>query len=418
MAAGRLLPMLMGCLFSQSMQAQEAVRSSLAGNAAATAIAQQQQSADYTYKNGDFRLFVTPSVSLQWNDNINLTKVGPQSDYILTPMVGIEANYPIGKQNLLNLSISVGYQKYFDHNEYSQFTLNAGSGSGLSFDLMVEDVRFNFHDRFQYAQQGAAQAIAAGPGTGTYGTFVNTIGVTSFWDLSRLTFVVGYDHQNTLATSSQFDQVNQSSELFNVQAGYMVDSGLTVGLQSTASLVTYQENELNNNNVYSFGTYADWNPEDAITVHAGLGYSLYAASQTSVLIQSQNVNSWYANLIVTHKPLSYFSYSLSGGHELTPGFQSGALEDWYIRPSATWGVIKNVTLQTSLFYEHGDTVGGQLPGNSETRFSWYGGEINLSCMPHKKITTSIFYRLTFRTSNVYANEYTQNLVGLQLTYVP
>ncbi|MEI9864561.1 MAG: hypothetical protein WDN00_08415 [Limisphaerales bacterium] len=406
---------------SHSVWAQEAVRSSLAGSAASAAVQQQQQSSNYTYKNGDFRLFVTPSVSLQWNDNISLTKVSPQSDFILTPMLGIEASYPIGKQNLLNLSISVGYQKYFDHNEYSQFTLNGGSGSGLSFDLMVENVRFNFHDRFQYVQQGAEQAVAAGPGTGTYGTFVNTVGVTSFWDMSRLTFVLGYDHQNTLATSSQFNQVNQSAELFNAQAGYLVNSALTVGLQSTASLTTYQENQLNNNNIYTFGVYADWQPEDAIKVHAGGGYSLYAASQTSVLNQSQNVNSWYANLTVTHQVLSYLSYSLSGGHELTPGFQSSAIEDWYIRPSATWGLIKNVSLQTSLFYEHGDTVGEQrlaINSNNESRFDWYGGEVNLSCSPTKKITTSLFYRLTFRTSNVSENEYTQNLVGIQLTYVP
>jgi hypothetical protein len=229
---------------------------------------------------------------------------------------------------------------------------------------------------------------------------------------------LGYDHQNTLATSSQFDQVNQSAELFNVQAGYLVDSALTVGLQSTASLTTYQEDELNNNNVYTIGVYADWNPGEFFKVHTGFGYSFYDASQTSASIQSQNVNSWYANLTLTHQPVDYFSYSLSGGHELTPGYQSSAIEDWYIRPSATWYLVKNVGLTTSAFFEHGDEVGGQLASNSESRFDWYGGEVNLSYSPIKKVTTSLFYRLTFRTSNVYANEYTQNLVGLQLTYTP
>jgi hypothetical protein len=417
-AAGFCLAGLILFLISSSLIAQEAIRSSLDGTAAATAVQKQQQSSDYTYKNGDFSLFVIPSVSLQWNDNINLTKISPQSDFILTPMLGIQANYPIGKQNLLNVSVNVGYEKYFDHNQYSQFTVNGGSGSGLSFDLVVKDVRFNIHDRFQYAQLGAQQAAVAGPGTGTYGTFVNTIGVTAFWDMSRLTLTLGYDHQNTLATSSQFNQVNQSSELFNVQAGYLVDSALTAGVQSTASLVNYQENQLNNNTVYSFGVYADWKPGDYFTIHSGFGYSLYDASQTSASIQSQTVNSWYANLTLTHQPVDYFSYALSGGHELTPGYQSGAIEDWYIRPSATWKLIENVGLTTSVFFEHGDDVGGQLASNSETRFDWYGGEVNLSYSPIKKVTTSLFYRLTFRTSNVYANEYTQNLVGVQLTYTP
>jgi hypothetical protein len=405
-------------LLPGSVGAQEAVRSALAGNAAAAAIQQQQESSDYTYKNGDFSLLVTPSLSLDWNDNITLTKISPQSDFILTPMIGVAANYPIGKQNLLNVSVNVGYEKYFDHNEYSQWTVNGGSGTGLSFDLVVKDVRINFHDRFRYAQQGAQQAAVAGPGTGTYGTFVNTVGLTSFWDLSRLTFVLGYDHQNTLATSSQFDQVNQSSELFNAQAGYRMDTALTVGLQATASLVNYEQNILNNNNVYTFGVYADWKPGNFFSVHSGAGYSFYDASQTSDSIQSQNVNSWYANLTLTHQATDFLSYSLSGGHELIPGFQSDAIEEWYFRPGANWSIIRNVGLQTSLFYEHGDTVGGQLASSGESRFDWYGGRVNLSYLLTKSVNVGLFYNLTLRTSNVNADEYTQNLVGLMFTYTP
>jgi len=402
----------------QAALAQQAVSSTLAATAAASNIQQQQQNDRYVFKNGDFRLFVTPSVSLQWNDNISLTKVNPQSDFIVTPLLGIEANYPIGKQNLLNLTLSVGYEKYFDHDEYSQFVLNGGSASGLSFDLVVKDVRFNFHNRFQFAQQGAQQGVAAGPGAGTYGTFVNTSGLAAFWDVSRLTFVLGYDHQITLATSSQFNQVNQSSDLFNAQAGYMVDSALTVGLQSTASLVTYQENQLDNNNIFTFGVYSDWKPGEAFKVHGGFGLSLYQPSQSGILNRNQDQNGWYANLVLSHEPLSYLSYALNLGHEITPGFQSSAVEKTYVRPNATWKLIKNVSLNTAVFYEHGDTIGTPLALNNENNYNWYGGELNLSYSPVRKITTSVFYRLTKRTSNVYANEYDQNVVGLQLTYTP
>lgn len=65
--------------------AQEALRTSLAGDAAAEARRFQLQSMAYTLKWGDFRLLVTPSLALNWNDNINLTKDNTESDFILTP---------------------------------------------------------------------------------------------------------------------------------------------------------------------------------------------------------------------------------------------------------------------------------------------------------------------------------------------
>src|ERR1017187_4732777 len=57
--------------------AQEALQNSLAGDAAAQARNLQQQSQAYTIKSGDFRLLATPSLSLDWNDNINLSKSDP-----------------------------------------------------------------------------------------------------------------------------------------------------------------------------------------------------------------------------------------------------------------------------------------------------------------------------------------------------
>jgi hypothetical protein len=395
---------------------QEAVQASLAGDSAAEARRNQQASPDYTFQKGDFKLLVTPSLGLQWNDNINLTKNSTESDIILTPAVGLNANYPVGSYNLLNLSVDFGYEKYFDHNEYSTWQLN--SGSGVSFDLYVKDFWINFHDRVQYSQDGAQQATVAGQGAGQFGTFENTVGLTGTWDLNNVVLSLGYDHQNILAISSQFNQINQSSELFDAKAGLRVDSALTVGTEATASFISYQEDTLNNNNIYTTGLYADWKPGNYFSVHSGAGYTFLDNSQTSSSIQGQNVDSWYANLTLTHDITDYLSYSLSGGHEITPGFQSDAVEDWYIRPSANWKLIRNVSLKTALFYEHGNPVGGQLSSYTEDRFDWYGGEFDVSYSPMRKITMSLIYRLTTRSSNVATDEYTQNLIGLQLTYTP
>src|SRR5215468_7770093 len=68
---------------------QEALRTSMAANAAAQSQAIQPEALPYTFKTGDLRLRVVPSVSLDWNDNVNATKENAQDDFILRPMLGL-----------------------------------------------------------------------------------------------------------------------------------------------------------------------------------------------------------------------------------------------------------------------------------------------------------------------------------------
>ncbi len=132
---------------------QEALRNSLAGDAAAEAHVRQMDSQPYTLKNGDFKLLVTPSFETDWNDNVNLSKSDPQQDFILKPNVRLQASYPLTRNNLLNQSIGLGYDKYLSHDELSTWRLD--SGSQLSFDIFVKDWKFDLHDRFHYTQDSA-----------------------------------------------------------------------------------------------------------------------------------------------------------------------------------------------------------------------------------------------------------------------
>ena len=405
-------------LVTRLASAQEALRTSLAGNAAAEARRLQLQSMAYTLKSGDFRLLVTPSLALNWNDNINLTKDNPESDFILSPVVALNASYPLTTYNLLNLSVDFGYNKYINHDAFSQWYL--GSASGVSFDVYVKDFWINLHDNFDYSQDSAQDAAVAG--TGSYGTFENTAGLSVTWDLEDVTLTLGYDHQNVMATSDQFNNstnsINHASELVVARAGLKLHPKLTVGVEGTASFTTYDQAVLNNNQEYSAGIYGDWRPGSYFSVQPRLGYTIYDVSQTSTYIQGGNLTTWYGDLTLTHQATDFLSYSLSAGHEISLGIESDAIEDSYFRPSANWNVIKNVTLQTSLFYEHGDEVGGQQASLLEKNYDWYGGSLSLSYSPMKRLRISLNYRLTMRSSDVASGEYTQNMVGLQITYIP
>jgi hypothetical protein len=406
-------------LAALSAPAQEALRNSQAGDTAATARTQQmqsQQSQDYTFKNGDFRLLALPTVGFDWNDNVNLSKTNALDDFILKPAVGITASYPFSQRNLLYVDVSIGYDRYFNHPNLSSLDLNSSSGTGLSFDLGIKDVTLNFHDWISYVKDSAASATSPN-NTSDFGTFQNTAGLSGTWDLNQVILTLGYDHQNVMATGSQFDSLNHASEMLVARAGLRVHPKVTVGLESTAAFTTYEQAILNDNDAYTVGTYAEFRPGNAFTATVRGGYTIYQFQQTSVSNQTANANSWYAGLNLTHQPRESIAYSLDAGHEVRLGVQSDLVEDWYVRPSITWKFIKNLNFVTGLFYEHGNQGFSSVTGSPE-KYDWYGGQLSLQQTLSRRLTLGLIYRYTARSSTVPNNEYKQNLVGLQLTYHP
>ena len=261
----------MGLAATSLAPAQDALRTSMAGDAAAEAHEIQFQSMAYTVKDGDFILQITPSLEVDWNDNVTLTKTDPESDVILTPLISLNAMYPISARNLLTLSIDGGYDDYLDHDDLSRWYL--GSGSELSFDVYIKDFVINLHDRFHYTQDSAQEAAVAN--TGSYGTYGNTAGLSGTWDLEDIVLTLGYDHQNTESTSSQFNNMDGSSEMGLARAGLKLLPTLTAGVEGSTSFTTYEEALLNDYQSYSAGVYGEWQPGSFLTVDPRIGYTIF-----------------------------------------------------------------------------------------------------------------------------------------------
>ena len=417
-------------LLARPVSAQEALQNSLTGQTVAKARDQQLQNPDYTFKNGDFRMLVSPYLSAQWNDNVNLAQTNLMDDYIITPGVGIAASYPLTQRNVLFLDVSIGYQRYLKHPSLSAFTINSATRTGLSFDIGIKDVTLNLHDWFSYSQDSAQSSAVAN--TANFGTFQNTAGLSATWDLNQVTLSAGYDHQNVLSTSGNFNNINHSAEQFFLRSGFQVHPEVTLGLETTASFTRYDksgsgvggsQNGLNNNNAYTVGPYVTFTPGHYFTVTARGGYSTYQFQQTSQSIQTSSQNTWYASVNVSHQILEFLSYSLAVGHETQLGVQSDLNEDDYVRPNITWKIIKDWDFSTGFFYEHGKQgVGSVFTGtgnlNQNYTYDWYGGSLTLSHALTRRLSLGLNYRLTLRSSDQPNQTYTQNLVGLQLTYHP
>lgn len=406
-----------------SGSAQQALQNSLVGNSVADARTQNMQSQEYTFKDGDFRLLITPAMSAQWNDNVFLSKTNQSDDYILSPSVGIVSSYPITQRNILFLDINIGYNRYLNNSSLSTFDLNSSSGTGISFDIGIKDVTLNLHDWISYSQDSSQNATVSN--TGNYGTFRNTIGISATWDLNQVTLSAGYDHQNVLATRSQFKQINHASEMFFVRSGFQVHPQVNVGLEATAALTTYDQAQLNNNDDYTVGPYLEFRPSSAMQITVRGGYSTYQFQQTSANIQTSGQNTWYAGLTLSHQIMEWLSYSIDAGREQQLGTQYDLSEDYYVRPNINWRFIKGFDLNTGFFYQHGKQGMGStgslpLPGSlsQEETYDWYGGNFVVQHALTSSFTLGLTYRLTIRSSNIDNNSYTQNLVGLQLTYQP
>jgi len=392
--------------------AQEALRYSLAGDAAIEARRRQQESQPYTIKSGDFRLLLRPSLGLDWNDSVNLRANNAQSDFILRPLLGVVASYPITKGNLLRLDIGVGYDKYFAHDEYSGFRVQ--SGSELTFDTYIKDFWINLHDRVHYTQDSAG--VSAVAGTARYGGLENTAGFSTTWDLNRPILTLGYDHQNFISSSSQFEYINRASELIVARAGLRLNPRLTTGIEGTVSLTAYDQQILNNNTGYSIGAYADWQPGPYLRIQPRAGYTIYNFEQTSLFIQAVDMNAWYAGVTLSHNITETLSYNVSAGREMRLGIRADSIEDWYLRPSMNWKIMKDWRIRTNFFYEHGTQGAGKSAGNFVETYDWLGGGLGIGYSPMKRLNLDLHYRYTHRAADVGGRNYAQNLVGLMLTY--
>lgn len=402
-----------GLIFhSRVATAQEAIRNSLATEAANEARHAPSEEQPYTVKTGDFRLLLTPSIGLDWNDNVNLQKTNREADFVLRPAVGIIASYPVTERNLLLVNLTCGYNEYFNHSDLSR--LYIATGSQISFNVFVKDFQFNFHDNFAFSQDSATEAAVAG--TGSYGTFQNTAGLSGAWNYGDLVLTLGYDHQNIVATSSQFNNTDHSSELPLGRAGVRLNPELTLGVEATGSFTAYKQAILNDNSGWSTGVYGEWKPGDYLSVTPRFGYLTYYFRQTSPIVPASDETSWYADLTMSHQATKFLTYSLSVGHELRLGIESDAIEDTYVRESTSWKAFKDISVGSVFSYEQGTQRGGQLATNFGENYSQFSVGVNLTYALMKHLDASLYYRLTLRTADVGTAEYTQNVVGISLSY--
>ncbi|MDQ6809280.1 MAG: outer membrane beta-barrel protein [Verrucomicrobiota bacterium] len=422
-------------------RAQDAVRPSLAGEAASEARRQSIDRIPYNLMLGPVKFRFSATAGFEYNDNINLasdetatfqTANGPftirsesQSDFIFRPQINVDALWPVTQLNTLRFDLGMSYAFYLDHSNYNTNGVLIAPGSQLAFDVFVGDFRINFHDRFSLEQDPVAEIALSN--VADYGRFQNTAGVSALWDLNRAVVTLGYDHYTFISTTDAFSYLDRNAEELSATINFTLTNTTGIGLETAYVHSYYDENILNNSDTYSVGAFMETQITNYLKLRIAGGYQAIAFDNTGQVNDPNDANDFYANALLSHRVNAQITQTLSAGHETQLGVNSNYVRLNYVRHTATWNILLHTLLSTELFYEDADDSGGfgrfsGVGGNVLTNpfvaehIHRYGGALTVGYQLTKHVTLGLRYQYTKKDSDQPLRDYEQNRVSLDGTY--
>ena len=296
-----------------AIRAQDAVRPSLAGEAAAEARRQSIEKIPYNLLAGPVRFLFSVTTGVEYNDNINLSQIDTQSDVIIRPQFNVNAIWPVTQLNTLRFDLGLGYSFYLEHPNSNTNGVILAPGSQLSFDIFVQDFRINVHDRFSLQRDPVTELQVSN--VADYGRFENTAGVSVLWDLNKAVLTFGYDHYTYVSTTSEFSYLDRNAEMLNFSAYFALSSTTGAGLETAAVYSYYSQGFLNNSVAFSVGPFVETQITNYLKLRAAAGYQLIDFDNGGGVDDTNNASQPYANLLLSHRINAAITQSIAVGHE-------------------------------------------------------------------------------------------------------
>ena len=386
---------------------------------------------NYNMKVGPVLLNLDASLEGEYVDNIALTSAGAKSDFIVTPEVGLTAQWPVTATNTLKLSTSLGYSKYLLHPQYDTNHLLVAPNSALSFDVYVSDFKINFHDRFSYEQD--PKNVGTLSNVVNFDRFQNIAGIGVVWDLNKLVVTCNYDHINFISTDLQTvtgnnlsnpDNLSYSAEQISASALYSVTSTFNVGLEGAGSIRNYDHNSVSDDQL-SVGPFAklQLTPNTELAVSGGFQSTMTGSGNlspvaggpftVSPVMGTGRTNGYYANVTLDHRLNAYYTHRLSAGHEQEIDVFSNQSDVTYVTYTSSWKVNQKLNLALTLNYEDVSSSGGGITSGS---FNMFSAALQTSFPVTKSISGTILYQFSDKFATAPNQGYLQNRIGLLLNY--
>lgn len=391
---------------TRTASAQEALRSSLAGQAAVEAKKQALANQVYNVEWGPISLKLQTSLETAATDNVRLTRTNRQDDLSFRPSVNLLSVWRVSEKNQLSLTVGGGYTKYLHATDYDNWFL--APNSDLSFDVYVGDFLINLHDRFSYSQEVDMDPSVSG--VGSISRFQNLSGVDVTWDLNKAKFSVGYDHSIYVSQEEEYSYQDYAAELFSSRASFELNPTLITGVELGGGIKNRKEDVLNDNQHVSGGPFVFTQLSQYSQVRASVGYVAYFFDSNATSTNQSTADAFYADVAFKQRVNSWLSHTLTVGRQLQSGDYSDTIDTFYVRYDAQWGIFRYANVNSFLSYERVEQE-GQL----EELANRYGFGLSLSRTLTEHLSGRLDYQFYLRDSDI-DQDYLQNRLVLDLIY--
>jgi hypothetical protein len=400
-----------GCNSEEGVRAfgQEAVRVSLAGEAAAESRHKAASSPDY------FNLRLGPSAcafsfGVDWeaNDNISFASADRKFDVITRPQLNTRIALGFSDKNSVSLALGIGYSAYARNPEFNRLFITPGSE--LAFDLYAGPFWINLHERLSVSENEYADPTLIG--TADYSQLQNVVGLGGTWDLNKLVVRSGYDHANYVTLRGGGIPEGQS-DVLGFSVGFRWGPAGVIGAEGGGGLIEYSGDDIPVPKAWDWnvGTFWEAQPTKYISLKIAAGYTVYAPDNNAAQNVAEEFTGVYARLGLSHRVNRHLDYFLQAERSINFGFFSGTVDLYTGLLEARWHLFQKLSLSTGFEFEHGK----ELTAGCET-FDRFGPRMSLERPLTSKMSAVLRYQYYQRQSNLAEGDYGVNLVTLSIVY--
>jgi hypothetical protein len=401
-----------GCVFA-GLAGHAQTRSSLAGEEAAQALKRSIAAEEYNLSVGPVRLRTDAGVRLGYTDNVFSSDENRQEDFLVNPEFILGAWWPITELNTLRLSLGLGYEWFANNTVLNSDAPLINPDTELVFNVFVGDFRIRLHEKFSYQESlsySADERFFNFNDVGKFSRWHNLAGLEVVWDLNKVILTVGYDHENFIPVTSQFEYLERASEWFDASAAFPIGDKIQIGLEAQASLHDYEsETILNDSWRFAGGPFVDFTTEQKISLRAGGGFD--AARYDRAATGDNDFDDYYAYVRIGQET-RLFVHALSVGREHRLGDNANNLRLTQVRYWISSPVFKHVDLSANASVNFAEEFGGTF----QEEFTYYAAGLRIGYQFHKYWRTALGYDFFWKDSDLPLRDFTRNRVSWDLAF--
>lgn len=372
---------------------------------------QPEEEEKYNLMIGPVRFSAAAGVALEFNDNIALSDNDRKSDFIFRPSLSVDANWQISELNTLRFSIGASYAKYFKHSEFDSRSLLLSPNTEVAFTVHVGEVAITLRDRFSYQEDPFDLAVLSN--TAVYRRFENLASIQLDWQATQsLKLSGGYSHYNFWSRDDEFSQLDRAIDTVYFRPSLQITPAVNVGINASASLVTFTEDIQNDGKNYMLGPFATIAFSDSLSLYVEGGYQRFDFDSDGEVLDDEDASTWYVKSILNHTVSDYFVHRLAFSKTSEVGFQTNYYDLYHAEYAADWKLTPSFSVDPTAFYEFYETSAEVRPEKAHR----YGAALGLRYVLTPSITMGADYRFILKDSNIENADYRQNMVLLSLYY--